>query len=68
MSAGPIGKDGTVFSITPGGALQAIYTFTGGDDGGKPQSKLNFVNGVLYGTTAKGGSAKLGTIHSITGF
>lgn len=68
MSAGPIGKDGTVFSIVPGSALQIIYAFTGGDDGGKPQSKLNFVNGVLYGTTAKGGSAKLGTIYSITGF
>lgn len=68
MSAGPVGKDGTVFSIAPGGALQIIYTFTGGDDGGKPQSKLNSVNGVLYGTTAKGGSAKLGTIYSISGF
>ena len=67
MSAGPIGKDGTVFSIVPGSALHVVYAFSGGDDGGRPQSKPKVVDGVLYGTTAKGGSAKLGTIYSITG-
>lgn len=68
MSAGPIGKKGTVFSITPSGALTLIYTFSGGSDGATPMSSLISVGGTLYGTTAKGGAKDAGTIYSISGF
>jgi uncharacterized repeat protein (TIGR03803 family) len=69
MGAAPVGKDGTVFSITTAGRLTAIYTFTGGDDGARPASRLSFVGGKLYGTTAKGGGSKdAGIIYTIAGF
>jgi uncharacterized repeat protein (TIGR03803 family) len=68
MSAGPIGKSGTVFSITTGGALKILHTFSGGDDGGTPSARLLLDRGNLYGATAKGGSKNLGTIYSVSGF
>jgi uncharacterized repeat protein (TIGR03803 family) len=67
MSEGPIGKRGTVFSITTSGALTTLYTFTG-SDGAKPSTALILVGKTLFGTTAKGGSKDLGTIYSISGF
>jgi uncharacterized repeat protein (TIGR03803 family) len=68
MSAGPVGKFGTVFSITTAGVLTTIYTFDGGNDGENPASRLSFVGTKLFGTTAKGGSKNVGTIYSIAGF
>jgi uncharacterized repeat protein (TIGR03803 family) len=69
MSAGPIGKDGTIFSITTAGKLTTLYTFSGGNDGASPASSLSLAGGTLYGTTAKGGGSKNeGTIYSIMGF
>lgn len=68
MSAGPVGKNGTVFSIAPGAALNLIYTFSGGKDGATPMSSLSSAGGTLYGTTAKGGTKDAGTIYSISGF
>jgi uncharacterized repeat protein (TIGR03803 family) len=68
MSAGPVGKSGTVFSITTAGILTTIYTFSGGNDGANPASRLSFVGSKLFGTTAKGGSKNAGTIYSIAGF
>ncbi len=68
MSAGPIGKQGTVFSVTTSGKLTIIYTFTGGSDGAAPSSVLKVFDGKLFGTTAKGGgSENAGTIFSISG-
>lgn len=67
MSEGPVGKRGTVFSITTSGALKTLYTFTG-SDGAKPSSALTLVGDTLFGTTSKGGSTDLGTIYSISGF
>jgi uncharacterized repeat protein (TIGR03803 family) len=65
---------GTVFSLTPpsspGGAWSesVLYSFTGGDDGGDPQTALVAgANGVLYGTTTIGGGPdKWGTVFSLT--
>jgi uncharacterized repeat protein (TIGR03803 family) len=44
--------NGTVFKITPGGTLTAIYSFTGQADGGNPQNGLTLgKDGIFYGTT-----------------
>jgi uncharacterized repeat protein (TIGR03803 family) len=64
MSEGPVGKRGTVFSITTSGALKTLYTFTG-SDGAKPSTALILIGKTLFGATAKGGSKDLGTIYSI---
>ena len=66
--------DGTVFRITPAGALTIIYSFcsqSGCTDGGKPYAGLfQAANGDLYGTTYGGGacysSNGCGTVFKIT--
>lgn len=65
------GGCGTVFSISPGGTEQVLYSFRGGSDGEFPAAALLNVNGVLYGTTVKGGAncgkgVSCGTVYSIT--
>jgi uncharacterized repeat protein (TIGR03803 family) len=48
---------GTVFKFDPStGKFKMIYRFKGGTDGYRPLSGLIAANGVLYGTTARGGS------------
>ena len=55
--------DGTVFRITPAGALTTLYTFTGGNDGSQPQAGLTLgSDGNFYGTTAYGGANGDGTV------
>lgn len=57
---------GTVFSIDPNtGAESVIYSFSGGDDGADPQSRLIAVNGDLYGTTDAGGAHDSGTVFVV---
>ena len=47
---------GTVFKVTPGGALTTLYSFTGGADGGYPNAALTLgTDGNFYGTTEEGG-------------
>jgi uncharacterized repeat protein (TIGR03803 family) len=47
------------------GSFQTLYTFAGGnDDGASPQDTLTFKNGVLYGTTQRGGPNDAGTVFS----
>jgi uncharacterized repeat protein (TIGR03803 family) len=66
--------DGTVFEITPKGALTTLYTFgtqTGCQDGCFPVAGLvQATDGNFYGTTYSGGSANCtggcGTIFQIT--
>jgi uncharacterized repeat protein (TIGR03803 family) len=49
---------GTIFKITPTGSFTPLYSFTGGSDGGNPQSALTLgTNGLFYGTTIVGGTA-----------
>jgi uncharacterized repeat protein (TIGR03803 family) len=54
---------GTIFKITPTGALTTLYNFCsalGCTDGAVPEAGLvQGANGNLYGTTADGGIAKL---------
>lgn len=50
----------------PGSTFASLYSFAGGSDGSNPAAGLTALNGVLYGTTAQGGSAgEYGTVFSI---
>jgi len=40
---------GTIFKITPAGALTTLYSFTGGFDGGNPGKIIQSADGNLYG-------------------
>jgi uncharacterized repeat protein (TIGR03803 family) len=57
---GGANDQGTIFKITPAGALTAIYSFcaqTGCRDGAKPLGALiQATNGDLYGMTSEGGT------------
>ncbi len=57
--------EGTVFSITTGGAERVLYSF-GGSHGELPAADLIDVNGTLYSTTEYGGKYGEGTVFSIT--
>ena len=64
---------GTVFSLKPPATAgnpwtqKTLYTFTGGADGASPEASLAIgTGGVLFGTTALGGSAGKGTAFSLT--
>lgn len=45
---------GTIFEVTPAGAVHIIHTFNGTSDGSAPQAALIDDNGTLYGTTSGG--------------
>lgn len=59
---------GTVFKITPGGALSTLYSFGGTSTyGAGPLAGLiQATDGNLYGTTSEGGPSSYGTIFKIT--
>jgi uncharacterized repeat protein (TIGR03803 family) len=66
LSGGGFGQ-GTVFKIAPDGTETVLYSFTGGGDGGEPQSTLIWdKSGNLYGTTIQGGANNLGTVFELT--
>ena len=56
---------GTIFKITPNGALTTLHTF---DDtnGANPRSLVQGTEGTFYGTTQLGGANTEGTIFEIT--
>jgi uncharacterized repeat protein (TIGR03803 family) len=57
---------GTVFMMTPAGAMTTLYNFSGGD-GWNPDGGLVLgTDGNFYGTTTIGGANNLGTIFKIT--
>ncbi len=55
---------GTVFKITPTGALTTLHAFTLSDGGTPYGGLLQATNGDLYGTTANGGSRHDGTLFT----
>src|SRR5215472_13944033 len=71
-ASGGSGGQGTVFQLTPSGALNVLYSFTGGSDGGRPAADLIAdAAGNLYGTTASGGATAscpggCGTVFELT--
>ncbi len=61
---------GTVFKLSTSGKESVLYRFKGGNDGSNPAAGLIAVNGILYGTTMKGGRCNgrapgCGTIFSL---
>jgi len=69
-SLGGAHNDGTVFEITPQGALTTLYSFCSAPnctDGYMPLAGLvQAANGELYGTTDMGGTSNDGTVFGIT--
>lgn len=58
---------GTVFSVTPAGAMKVLHYFYAPGDGANPQaSDLVSVGGKLYGTTLYGGAYGRGTVFEVT--
>jgi uncharacterized repeat protein (TIGR03803 family) len=62
------GNRGTIFRMTPGGALTTLVEFANNDPkGGEPHAALTEGNdGKLYGTTCAGGAYNWGTIFRVT--
>ncbi|MGO8671961.1 MAG: choice-of-anchor tandem repeat GloVer-containing protein [Capsulimonadaceae bacterium] len=56
--------NGTVFQITPDGALTTLYTFFAPD--GPPEGLVQGPDGNFYGTTESGGTSGDGTAFQIT--
>jgi uncharacterized repeat protein (TIGR03803 family) len=58
---------GTVFKVTPAGALTTLHSFSGGDEGSNPDEGLALgPDGNLYGSTPIGGALYGGTLYRIT--
>ena len=58
---------GVVFKLTPAGEEQIVYSFSGGDDGSRPNGPvLLATNGLMYGTTTYGGSKNYGVIYELS--
>ena len=58
---------GSVFKMTPNGAVTALYEFTGDTDGAYPYAGLvQGRDGNFYGTTLEGGASGYGTAFSLT--
>ncbi len=59
--------NGTLFEVTPGGALTTLYNFCAQNncaDGEQPLAGLKYTRGNFYGTTSSGGSGIDGTVFS----
>jgi uncharacterized repeat protein (TIGR03803 family) len=57
---------GAIFAVTEAGKVSIVYSFTGGDDGSRPNSTLLVTDGKIYGTTPQGGTAGYGTLFELT--
>jgi uncharacterized repeat protein (TIGR03803 family) len=58
---------GTVFKISPDGALTNLYSFSGGNDGANPAAGLvRGSDGYFYGTTQAGGADNFGTVFKMS--
>ena len=56
---------GVVFKVDPSGHETVLYTFTGGNDGGSPNSVVRDSKGDLYGTTYAGGASGAGVVFRV---
>jgi uncharacterized repeat protein (TIGR03803 family) len=57
---------GTIFRLSPAGALTLLYSFSGGGDGAFPAGVIQASDGNLYGTTSTGGQFNAGTIFRVS--
>jgi uncharacterized repeat protein (TIGR03803 family) len=58
---------GTIFQMTPAGAVTTLHAFAGSTDGATPFGGLILAaDGKLYGTASAGGASNAGTVFSIT--
>ncbi|MGA2742713.1 MAG: choice-of-anchor tandem repeat GloVer-containing protein, partial [Bryobacteraceae bacterium] len=57
---------GTIFKLTPAGALTTLHSFDTTDGSFPAGSLVLAANGYLYGTTWEGGIGTVGTIFRIT--
>ena len=67
--AGGAGEFGTVFKMTPAGAITTLVEFTGtagARPGAEPVGALVANGNTLYGVTYAGGAVDLGTMFSVT--
>ena len=65
-TGGTGGSNGTIFKITPAGALITLYNFAY-TDGSYPFAALvQAIDGNLYGTTVFGGTSGNGTVFQVT--
>ncbi|GEM_PF-190851 len=59
--------NGTIFQATPGGLVNPLYSFAGGNDGGSLFAELaQGANGAFYGTTYGFGRYGFGVVFKIT--
>lgn len=65
-SGGESPSEGTVFRITPRGALTVLHSFTISDGSNPYDGLVEGTDGKLYGTTPQGGNVNDGTAFSIT--
>jgi uncharacterized repeat protein (TIGR03803 family) len=60
-----LGGCGTVFEITPGGALTTLHSFDGADGEFPKAGLVRGTDGNFYGTTSEGGALGYGTVFSL---
>jgi len=65
-TAGVPGTFGTIFKITPDGALTGLHSFSSTDGAFPTAWLIQATNGYVYGTTSQGGANNGGTIFRIT--
>lgn len=58
--------NGSIFRLTPSGAFQILYSFTGKGDGAFPNGVITDGHGNFYGTTNMGGAFGQGTVFEFT--
>jgi len=59
---------GTVFKVTPQGAVTILHSFGGGNDGTYPTDGVaQGADGNFYGTTSNGGTGSAGVAFEVTG-
>jgi uncharacterized repeat protein (TIGR03803 family) len=57
---------GTVFKLTPAGALTTLHSFSGTDGSGPSAGLVEGADQALYGTTSSGGTHGFGVVFKIT--
>jgi uncharacterized repeat protein (TIGR03803 family) len=65
-TSGGSGGEGTIFRMTPGGAVTTVYNFSGTDGGVPFGGLIQATDGHLYGTSTTGGAGGNGTIFRMT--